>query len=91
MNCNVGGTDRTIRLAAGVTALGLGLFGPMSRTGRIIALTVGASALFSGITRYCPINQALGINTCSPVEAAGEAVEEIGDKVEEATNRAFTA
>ncbi len=91
MKCNVGGTDRAIRLAAGITAIGLGMFSPMNRTARIAAVTLGSAALFSAITRHCVLNEVLGIDTCSPLEAAEAAVEEIGDKVQAAADQALTA
>jgi hypothetical protein len=62
--CNVGDLDRGIRFAAGGAALGLGLFGQMSLPKRLMTLAFAGSELVTGLTRYCPLNEMLGINTC---------------------------
>lgn len=64
MNCNVGSTERNIRLAGGLAVIGLGLFAPFNKAGRIAAVSIGAAEVITGLTRYCPVNHALGINTC---------------------------
>jgi len=73
MEPNVGGTDRTVRLVLGTLALlssmavvvyggGLG--------GRRQIVVAGATLLFAGVmfatvgARRCPINAALGRNSC---------------------------
>jgi len=66
MKRNVGELDRNMRLAGGAAALGLGLFGPLGRRGRIIALSIGGMQLITGLTRYCPVSRALHVNTCRP-------------------------
>ncbi len=63
MKCNVGGWHRTLRLVAGTAALGIGLLGLRGRR-RALALGLGAVELTTGLSRYCPLNRALGINTC---------------------------
>lgn len=67
MKCNVGGWDRTWRLTSGAVLLAVGLFGPLRKRGRTAALSLGATQLLTGLTRYCPVNQALGIDTCELV------------------------
>ncbi|WHZ27754.1 MAG: hypothetical protein OJF51_002551 [Nitrospira sp.] len=66
MKCNVGGTERSIRIGAGLLALGIGLFAGLSSTIAGAALAVGAILLLTGMTGYCPLFTLLGINTCSP-------------------------
>lgn len=77
MECNVGGLDRNVRIGMGIATLALGLFGPLGRGARIASLIIGATELITGATRYCPVNQLLGLNTCQPDfrEAAEEAME----------------
>ena len=62
--CNVGGTERTVRMSTGALLLGLGLLAPISKPIRIAAGTVGAIELVTGLAYYCPINQLVGRNTC---------------------------
>ncbi|ODA39864.1 DUF2892 domain-containing protein [Desulfosporosinus sp. BG] len=58
MKCNVGGTERIIRIAAGVIILLLGLY-YKSWWG-----IIGLLPLITGAIRYCPISSLLGISTC---------------------------
>ena len=67
MKCNVGGTERSIRIGAGLSALGIGLFAGLSSTIAGAALAVGIILLLTGMMEYCPLFTLLGINTCSPV------------------------
>lgn len=60
---NVGGWDRNVRFAVAGALLGAGALGKLPLPWRIAMLAVGASELFSASTQYCPISQALGINT----------------------------
>lgn len=59
MRMNVGSTERYVRLGLGAVALGAMPF-VRSRVARILLGAVASSGLSTGITRYCPINQALG-------------------------------
>lgn len=68
MECNVGGTERNVRLGIGAAATGAGLFLLHSTAARAAALTVGAIGLLTGLTHYCPVSQALGRNTCHQAE-----------------------
>lgn len=66
MKCNVGGADRTFRMATG-TALAAGaLLAPMSASSRLALLVPAGVAFFTAMTRYCPLNDAIGLNTCEP-------------------------
>ncbi len=64
MKCNVGGIDRAFRADMAVAGLMLGLFGRLPRPWRYLAFILGSTATFTATTGYCPLNQALGINTC---------------------------
>lgn len=77
MNCNVGGTDRTVRYSLGSAALALALFGKMSRGKRIAALALAGSEFFTATTRYCPLNKMMGINTCEPGERVVENIQSL--------------
>lgn len=66
MHENVGTLDRTARLVAGPLLMGLGatkLGGRHGRTRGLLALVAGALVLESAVTRVCPINRLLGIDT----------------------------
>jgi len=57
MQCNIGKTDRMIRLVAGVAVIAAGLY-YQSWWGAI-----GILPLLTGTFRYCPPYQLLGIST----------------------------
>jgi len=57
MQCNIGKTDRTIRLIAGVAIIAAGLY-YQSWWGAI-----GMIPLLTGAFRWCPPYQLLGIST----------------------------
>ena len=63
MEANVGGADRAARLMAGGALLSAALVAPVDGKWRALMGVGGAAALGSGLTGYCPANQALGINT----------------------------
>lgn len=79
MQCNVGEKDRTLRLVAGGVALSFALFGRLGPACKLIALAVGASALTTGLTRYCPLNQALGLDS-----SAGDFADDAAKVLDEA-------
>lgn len=58
MICNVGKTDRALRMAAGVVILGLGLF-----TGSLWGL-IGVVPLATGALRWCPVYVPLKFSSC---------------------------
>ena len=61
--CNLSHTEQKIRLAAGATLLGVAAFAPLGRNWRIGLGVLGAAQLVTGAMRYCPLWQALGIDT----------------------------
>lgn len=68
-NCNVGRTEQMLRIGVGSALLTAAAFAPVSRGWRIGFALVGVVELVTGAIRYCPVNQALGINTCAEDEA----------------------
>ncbi len=62
--CNVGRTEQTFRLVAGGALLAAAAMAPVSRGWRIGFAVLGVAEIVTGAMRYCPVNQALGINTC---------------------------
>ena len=63
MTENVGGWDRRMRWGLGATALVVALTAPIPRGWRISLVSFAATEFLTAGTRYCPLNQALGINT----------------------------
>ena len=63
MEKNVGQTDRTIRIIAGVILIGLKLAGVLAGTVGTIALVVGVVALATGFLNFCPVYALLKLNT----------------------------
>jgi hypothetical protein len=57
MKCNVGKTDRVLRIVAGLGIIGFGL-ATQNWWG-----AVGIVPLFTGIVRWCPAYMPLGIST----------------------------
>jgi uncharacterized membrane protein HdeD (DUF308 family) len=64
MTCNVGGTERGIRIVIGVALIAAGAFAGLPEAGMYAAYVVGAVALVTGAIGYCPAWTLLGINTC---------------------------
>jgi hypothetical protein len=65
IKCNVGIRERQLRFVAGAAAAVGAYYAPepMSKT----ALGVlGLFGLLTGMSRYCPLNQAFGIRHCQP-------------------------
>lgn len=66
MHENVGDRDRMLRSIAGPAMMGLGLTVLGARQGRplgLLATVAGALIVESAITRVCPLNAAIGIDT----------------------------
>lgn len=63
MKQNVGGWDRDVRWALGGAAIVAGLFAPVRIGWRIGLLAFGVSEFLTAGSRYCPVNDALGVNT----------------------------
>jgi hypothetical protein len=71
MKENVGRTDRIMRLALGPAMIALGyagLGGDRGRPAGLATMLGGALVLESGVTRVCPLNAVLGIDTRSDAE-----------------------
>ena len=64
MKKNVGGADRWLRIGAAAAIAGLYFTNrlPKNKWSKM-ALAAAGSALTSGVVGYCPVNQALGLNT----------------------------
>lgn len=60
MNCNVGGVDRALRIAAGLAILALGVAGPLGWWG-----LAGLVPLATGVLRFCPAYAVLGVRSCA--------------------------
>ena len=65
MRCNVGGVERSIRIGAGLLALGIGVFAGLSSAVSGAVLLVGVILLLTGVVGYCPLFTLLGVNTCT--------------------------
>jgi hypothetical protein len=63
---NVGGWDRNIRFILGGASLAAGLLGPFRAPWRVALLALAATQLSTASSQYCPLNQALRINTDHP-------------------------
>lgn len=70
MTCNLGLTERTIRVIVGGTLVTIGYLADLSMGAVIAVYLVGAIALVSGIVGFCPAWKLLGINTCQAKEPA---------------------
>lgn len=60
MKLNVGGTDRIVRIVAGLALIGLTLTGNIGMWGWL-----GVVPLATGAIGWCPPYAILGFNTCS--------------------------
>ena len=59
MECNVGGIDRTLRIAVGALLVVLAITGVIGSWGWI-----GLLPIATGVFRFCPAYPLLGIKTC---------------------------
>ncbi len=59
MQCNVGGIDRTLRIAVGALLVVLAIIGVIGIWGWI-----GLLPIATGFFRFCPAYPLLGIKTC---------------------------
>lgn len=69
MNPNVGDKEQMVRMVGGVAAL-MGAMMVRSNALRIPLALAGLMGLTTAMTRYCPVNKALGIDTRSHKERA---------------------
>ncbi|MGY5217542.1 YgaP family membrane protein [Clostridium butyricum] len=58
MKCNVGRTEQIIRIAIGISIIIIGLYF------RNWWGIIGLIPIITGLIRYCPISDILGISTC---------------------------
>ena len=64
-HCNVGGTDRILRMGVGFGLLGAAWLTPnLSKWARIGMVLAAGEAIYCAATRHCPISELLGLNTC---------------------------
>jgi 6-phosphogluconate dehydrogenase len=73
MKENVGGWDRVGRAMVGPALLGLGygvLGGRRGALGGIAAMIGGALVTETALTRVCPVNEWLGVDTARRIELA---------------------
>jgi len=61
---NVGGADKAVRLAVGSVLTALALLTDIDDGWKVAAGVVAAIALATALVGFCPLNRALGINTC---------------------------
>ena len=64
MTCNVGGTERSIRIVLGLVLIGVGAFSGLPDAGMYAAYIVGAVAMVTGAIGFCPAWFSFGVNTC---------------------------
>jgi len=61
---NVGSTDKSIRLIAGILLLGLGIFGlGLGGAGGILASIVGIILIVTGVINFCPLFKIIGFSS----------------------------
>ncbi|MBT9539046.1 DUF2892 domain-containing protein [Thiobacillus sp.] len=58
MSCNVGSTDRIIRILAGLALIAWALMGGPAWA------WIGVVPLATGLFKFCPVYPLLGMNTC---------------------------
>ena len=61
-HCNVGSTDRALRLVVGIVLMGYGTY--FAGTSGVIMAIVGLVPLITGLVGKCPAYSLLKINTC---------------------------
>lgn len=62
MKCNIGSSDKILRIILGVIILGAGIF--YSSWWGIVGLVL----ILTGIFKFCPLYTTLGISTCKTEE-----------------------
>jgi len=65
MMCNVGTTERAIRIAAAVAFFLAATLAKLPPWGAGTAYALGAIALVTGLVGFCPLWKVFGIDTCS--------------------------
>lgn len=80
MKRNVGNRERYARIGVGILS-GVGaIFLPASNAVRVLLGVIGLGGLGTGASRYCPVNQALGIDNYGRRPEGGQELEEIHPK-----------
>lgn len=64
MTCNLGGTERAIRVAVGMGLIGGALFVEQPGWGVVVMLVIGGVAMLTGLIGFCPAWRLFGISTC---------------------------
>ena len=66
MACNVGHTERMIRIGLGVVLLAIAGLTMLPGWGTGVALVIGFVALITGCVGFCPAWKLFRLNTCEP-------------------------
>ncbi len=69
MACNMSGTDRALRIVAGVVLLGLGWGGVVTGTLGVVFKWLGFVPLLTGLVNFCPVYTLFGYNGCKKATA----------------------
>lgn len=64
MTCNLGGTERAIRVAVGMGLIGGALFVEQPGWGVVVMFVIGGVAMLTGLIGFCPAWRLFGISTC---------------------------
>lgn len=70
LSLNVCGADRAVRIVLGVVLGAVAYFEVVTGALAVIAYIVATIAFLTGFAKICPINTALGINTCKKAKPA---------------------
>lgn len=70
LSCNVGGTDKTVRLIVGILLVAVGLLADLGTTWTIVVYAAAVIALLTAFVGYCPLNALFGRDTCAPQSAS---------------------
>lgn len=68
MQCNVGGADKAVRIAAGSGLAAFALLADIDRGWKTLAGAAAAISLATATVGFCPMNSLLGINSCKTVQ-----------------------
>lgn len=69
MKANVGGTDKIVRIVAGVALIGLGIAGMLP----LWVGLIGIVPLATGLINWCPAYTLIGVSTCPTQESQEKA------------------
>lgn len=64
MTCNLGGTERAIRVAVGMGLIGGALFVEQPGWGVGVMFVIGGVAMLTGLIGFCPAWKLFGVSTC---------------------------